>query len=997
MSELLKRRSPTGDPTGGPVPKSPFGLHGDASMWFTADDSLTRSAEHLVQTVCDKVCHSLGATASSIKLVKSLVWPFIARRSKRKVWFTDKEFGRMINSFRSTAKNILYYTNSENREQSFIKFHLDTLMCQVFRDSQRPTRDDWNTRPLFSGWTRRYVARRLAARDLSFIYSLAKGSKQMWPSLGIHKECEALNKHSFRFSTARKLVDDDLTDMIHAVSKKIFAPILKGRVEYKKFVPSGSACLQHSRRKGGALRLSDPALHASKVAHEQKIGLGRAATYCIEKYRREQFEKFYDKVCDGVNPDPDGYSRNLRLKMVTIPEPGKFRVISIGDGYLYSALQPLQGVMLDCWKKNYASTMKLEDLTERVREIEKMSSFELWNSGDWEAATDWICKESTWSAFRCLRDTPFGDLGYYSLGTYQASYPMLYDWDSRKAFVKAEGIDVRVKKALGIPIHKKIGRGRCKPGSTEDLYFLAETAEVAIRLEELGRSKTEFLIRPPQEIDAVEGQPMGHPLSFPLLCIINLAVYHTALQRWAGQDKELLKQLPVLRRAVLVNGDDVLFKCDSRLHSIWKEVSESTGFKISQGKSYLSSDTCMINSQVFQRRNGLMTRFGYLNLRIVTGHSQKTGDSRATAPEIATELNKMVSLCDWTACAIPATMNRWKKSFPGHVTPNWYLPVHLGGYGVNPRFGPRSWRVTQHQRKLAAQFIAEPAKSGLFGVQFDMKRKGLERFPRGFVANWKLIPGEYVERIGEEYEVIDDWTARLNLLNYYQQPADVSIQTTGRPAPREPKLLKLGYRLKPMSLERIFEYWFVRFVAHNTPVCPPLGTIRTRSMPLLRRPGPQMRSHVTERVDYGTRVPIPPSVQRMVDPRVRIKLRSSDVLRDLSDIIKVEEDQERGRSEEEIYQEIIDGWRFPIRKLGKTLSDVSDGVTDILREHGPAMALNALSALPVAASSLYTIWSLKELLSLMIYNPMELIGRNENFVLRNSPLEYFSDSPENIV
>jgi len=113
---------------------------------------------------------------------------------------------------------------------------------------------------------------------------------------------------------------------------------------------------------------------------------------------------------------------------------------------------------------------------------------------------------------------------------------------------------------------------------------------------------------------------MGHPLSFPLLCVTNLAVYFHSVKLWKekltrrllkhcrGFDRrqlirrELARRAKILRQNVLVNGDDILFKCDDLLFDIFRETAASCGLKISQGKNYRSKLLCMINSQLFVRR-----------------------------------------------------------------------------------------------------------------------------------------------------------------------------------------------------------------------------------------------------------------------------------------------------------------------------------------------------------------------------------------------------------
>jgi hypothetical protein len=214
-----------------------------------------------------------------------------------------------------------------------------------------------------------------------------------------------------------------------------------------------------------------------------------------------------------------------------------------------------------------------------------------------------------------------------------------------------------------------------------------------------------------EEIECEERQPMGHPLSFPLLCITNLSVYRycvreQAVLRFPTDLRARRAWIRVRIRAVVVNGDDMLFKCDRQFYDRFIEIAKSVGLKISIGKNYLSPDMCMINSQTFRRSRGLMQRVGYLNLKFVSGGSLKGGPSNATPDQIGVAMQKMIKHAPWTSAMVPDVFRRWSTwrfLYPGFV-PNWYLPVHLGGFGLrpNPRFPPR---YTREQRIVAHSFV----------------------------------------------------------------------------------------------------------------------------------------------------------------------------------------------------------------------------------------------------------------------------------------------------
>jgi hypothetical protein len=569
--------------------------------------------------------------------------------------------------------------------------------------------------------------------------------------LGEIKKAAALKKHAERLSTFHGYIPDDLAEMIQFTSNEVFKDINKEKVECTKFLPTGSACLQASRREGGALSLTDRYCLPLKDRESSVIGKLPVLSATLNTWRTNQFTKIYDVTKERMTkPDAEGYLPALDVDVIAIPEPGKFRIITKGDGYLYSSLQPIQGLLLDSWKRHNASTMLRDDLTEAVRNMDLAVKLPFWCSVDYEAATDLLKKDASLAALRSLYGVPFSDLAWLSLFAGRARYP---------------------------------------DGTV---------------------------------IDAIEAQLMGHPLSFPFLCCINLAVYRLSIERWVDADRKGRQRIgEVMWDNVLVNGDDMLFKCDLSFYPVFLKTAADAGFVISQGKNYLSPDCCMINSQVFRRIATKMHRCGYLNLKLVYGSALKTGESKATPTQVGKDLSKMFNLCPWTACSLPAALARWRQDWFGPIyRPNWYLPVHLGGFGVDRKFAPSTLRFTSSQRQIAARFVADP-KLALY------RRKGMN-IPTvqlaGALANWRMIPGDYVRREGESDDLRDSWLERLAYAARANQGAtEVSDKVFIAKFFRKE-------RLRPMSIEGIERYWDAQVFASYLPPCPPIGLIKIRTL-----------------------------------------------------------------------------------------------------------------------------------------------------------------------
>lgn len=215
-----------------------------------------------------------------------------------------------------------------------------------------------------------------------------------------------------------------------------------------------------------------------------------------------------------------------------------------------------------------------------------------------------------------------------------------------------------------------------------------------------------------------------------------------------------------------------------------------------------------------------MVRISYLNQRFLFGKGQFRKASSDTDVSIPTQLsrgvNEMCQLVPWASCTIPMVMKRFKDQWFGKFlrTPNWYLPVHLGGLGFNPDFGP-AFQVTRQQRIVAAMFYHNPSM-----VLYRMKSVdiGTAKY-YGSVCNPRLIPGDYVPEEHEAFDVDDEWLARLA----YAARAHHGVVKTSDAVFLSK--FKRDYRMKPMSLKKIELLKSVRWIQTKLPSCPPVNIL----------------------------------------------------------------------------------------------------------------------------------------------------------------------------
>lgn len=517
-------------------------------------------------------------------------------------------------------------------------------------------------------------------------------------------------------------------------------------------------------------------------AETSRIGKLRAVQHSLTEWRSTEFLE----AEQWVSRDIANYSESQEFcvcKIVDVPEPAKFRILSVGDGYWYTYFQPLQGHMLTKWRETPFATMKKSDLTDQVNRIDvNVPFFEFWCSGDYEAATDLLQKDCCTAALAAgwRKHVPFTKEALLSMSSSILKYP---------------------------------------DGTI---------------------------------IWNVEGQLMGHPLSFPLLCVSNLAAYRVAVKRWrkemvnelyddfrmkigkfsAGDRQtkftlliselsEIHRRADLIRDNVLVNGDDILFKSDEKLFRLFRIATAEIGLKISVGKNYFSKLFCMINSQVFMRKGLRMARVGYLNQRFLYGLNIKSQNFVGSSPtQVHEGLNAMFGTAPWTTRALPLVMSRWANLFKGAFRPNWFLPLHLGGLGVDPKFGEKI-SYTREQRVLAAQFVHDPKLNLVRETKMKPATINAILSPS---LSMRLVPKLSVPTRSEADNSYQAWVGRLNYCERIHNPTK-PVEITGTRLLRYMKKWE-----KPLSPAKVDYYSKCEWRCDTLPPPPPLSSLRYRPL-----------------------------------------------------------------------------------------------------------------------------------------------------------------------
>jgi len=248
------------------------------------------------------------------------------------------------------------------------------------------------------------------------------------------------------------------------------------------------------------------------------------------------------------------------------------------------------------------------------------------------------------------------------------------------------------------------------------------------------------------------GQLMGSPLSFPVLCLMNFLVY--CLNHPDQNSGESLNR-------VLVNGDDMLYTCSDEEWDNHIRLSKSVGLEMSPGKAYLHPVYANANSTSFHcnlRNTEPARQIGYLNTGLLFGKHKVMADDREdrSSEPIETVLNVITDGCIGDTMKqdiLKMSLRLYKKDLRKNtefqiVEPtqrgyrtrlahrNLFLAQSAGGLGINS-CGLKSY-VTNDQKLLARERLEKVVESaGPKNVLLDLKDASVGE-PDDAAGEWRL-------------------------------------------------------------------------------------------------------------------------------------------------------------------------------------------------------------------------------------------------------------------
>jgi hypothetical protein len=657
----------------------------------------------------------------------------------------------------------------------------------------------------------RTLVRRKRISSLAFCRTFAK-SKCMWPEVSDPAYLASRIDHSKTFSADSPAINSDAAFVLKSVSEEIFGNLPPPT----RVLPTASSSLLSKRKVGGraanTVGLETGPSHETITLKGEFCDTGHLRWQCSENYtgwtvccKKHSFLNDPEHLLLSrwrVDPLPyfgqrvikiphfllmytttkswktrqntmyeeqitEDSSRAADLSWIGLKEAGqKVRSITLGCHKTYNALLPLQGQLLDCWKNFHPSTMRDEDLTHRVQRMLKYS-----------------------------KELPLA---------VSVDYKSATDLISRLAtLLVLHGIDSPlIKLAL-----KSFGKGRLQ-------YPTIKSILDAVKL----------------EVDSNNGQPMGHVLSFSLLCAINYSALKLATQRYLhkfGFNPESKKLMDKILSTCIINGDDLCFRSPNFYFiDIFYGCAREFGLQPSAGKQFVSRLYCTINSQDFLLTGSIAKRAYYYR----TTWTQKN----LSLFELNQYINTMAEELPWTTPLIPRILSRTPtvrcRAFPGFV-PNWFLPLHLGGAGINPKFARGRVKYTRSQRLVAAHFFTNPDVS----IQ-ETTAKHAKGFPsklRFRLGKSRIAlrqPGDFfkTETTREDF-IINDYEVRTTYKSlrdgssneqYLQRAHDLNRECWSTESEGKPPRLKRLRWIHTMSNAQLSEVLRGVLVTSKCPVVP---------------------------------------------------------------------------------------------------------------------------------------------------------------------------------
>jgi hypothetical protein len=519
---------------------------------------------------------------------------------------------------------------------------------------------------------------------------------------------------------------------------------------------SESASFESSRKKGGQaghLRrmmreeykprelgtISRLHVDVSVSLKGRKVQAGHMSQTVVREGELEELNSRLDEYVRQTSDVPV-----LSAQVQGVLEPFKVRTISKGPSIPYYLGKPVQKALHTRMRKMapfrligrpFCPTM-LRDLYEGHINMFGLEPDDEWLSIDYSAATDGLSARLSQKVLTTLLQHLYGvnpQLYLIMIGVlapHFIEYPETFDYDRED-----DGSFVQV----WVPSTKQLG----KKGAHWALREFDTTIDPVMQR---------------------NGQLMGSILSFPVLCLANIALY--LLVRNEVRGPLAPEDQMDIRKLVLINGDDMIYIGNREEWELHQYLGAKMGLALSPGKAYHHRRYANINSVSvdfdLDGHNPTPREIPFLNVGLMAGNHKVLGrvgdgaaddDFNGLRPLISV-INEVVrgSLPGKEADIFKIYVSRHSEEISKEARGgNLFLPISLGGYGVAPIKGI-AVNYSQRQLQLAAKLAG----------RLPYMRPLVRPLPKGRL-------------VGDTMDIEDD-PVRVTLPTDYEEPKFLKIE-----------------------------------------------------------------------------------------------------------------------------------------------------------------------------------------------------------------------------
>lgn len=532
------------------------------------------------------------------------------------------------------------------------------------------------TATLFTHEYRRYIGRlfanhgRVTRRQLSLAFSILQ-IKRYLPALPKSLKIESAIAMKKRLTTPG-VTPEILLEQLDRTANELFPRGWDAKVPIPSYTVSNKSCFEATRASGG--------IQDAVFDMPSKFG-GCAYDQIIDFEAKSIYGDFDDTL--PVHPNtmtPEQFHETacrtqpwpLRAGVEMVDDPLKARAIT-KNNWQCNALKPLQKMIHNRLRQHQSFRLIGEPLTEDVINVLDRFPGSMYVSGDYEAATDNFHKDATESVLHTILGNMTGTL--------------------------ARDIEFQM---------------------------LAKRSLTGLTVSHSKAWIDEFVMN--------RGQLMGSLLSFPILCIVNFAIWRHSTER---SHRTRCNGLGMGGRFdhVLINGDDIGFCATPTAWKLWTSLTPQVGLKPSLGKNYFCKEFITLNTLLFSYSVTLkrLTKVKFTNLGLLRPPGEETLLENQDA--LGSMHDDFVEGCGDRIAASGVFISEHKDLLKLSWR-NLYGPRELGGLGAHPVKGSKGESYEGYSvRQLVIADLLDSGKGkmsagGLVGRYDSFQKRYLDKvFP----------------------------------------------------------------------------------------------------------------------------------------------------------------------------------------------------------------------------------------------------------------------------